>query len=295
MYRLQILLDKREKDLFKYTYEALLKLPDERLRKISIKQEDMPIGDIIFQLIENNDSTPEMDNKKQILIIERKAFLDLLASIKDGRYEEQSHRLTNASGLPTHSIMYLLEGMFSQVLERDKKIIYSTMASLNVFKGFSILRTSTIFETGEVLVAFADKILRDIEKGRVPVCFAKKVENNLVLSEVDPIFAGQTIYQDANEVTEVSEPELQNYCNFVKKVKKENITPENIGEIILSQIPGISSVTAIAIMKKFSTFPIFIDALKKDHNCLDDIVTESNGKTRKINKTCVENIRKYFI
>ena len=78
-------------------------------------------------------------------------------------------------------------------------------------------------------------------------------------------------------------------------MKKENITPDNIGEIVLSQIPGISSVTAIAIMKKFSTFPRFMDALKENQNCLDDIVTETNGKTRKISKSCIENIIKYFI
>ena len=39
----------------------------------------------------------------------------------------------------------------------------------------------------------------------------------------------------------------------IKKVKKENITEDNIGEIMLCQIPGISSVTSLAIMEKFKT------------------------------------------
>jgi hypothetical protein len=45
------------------------------------------------------------------------------------------------------------------------------------------------------------------------------------------------------------------YCSVIKKVKKENITPDNIGEIMLCQIPGISSTTAIAILKEFQTLP----------------------------------------
>jgi 5'-3' exonuclease len=82
----------------------------------------------------------------------------------------------------------------------------------------------------------------------------------------------------------------------VKKVKKDNITPENIGEIILCQIPGISSVTAIAIMKQFGTFPKLIDELKNNPQCLDGIAGESsNGKLRKINKSSIENIRKFLL
>ena len=46
-------------------------------------------------------------------------------------------------------------------------------------------------------------------------------------------------------------------AEVVKKVKKENITPENIGEIILSQIPGVSSHTSQIIMNKFGSYIIY--------------------------------------
>ena len=88
---------------------------------------------------------------------------------------------------------------------------------------------------------------------------------------------------------------VPNYCTVVKKVKKENITPENIGEIVLCQIPGISSVTATTIMKKFGTFPNLIKELQKNPLCLDGISCETNGKTRKISKTCIENIQKFLV
>jgi 5'-3' exonuclease len=43
----------------------------------------------------------------------------------------------------------------------------------------------------------------------------------------------------------------KNYCNVVKKVKKDNITKDNISEIMLCQVPGVSSQTAHAIFDKF--------------------------------------------
>ena len=97
---------------------------------------------------------------------------------------------------------------------------------------------------------------------------------------------------NAYATTELS---VADYCTVVKKVKKDNVTPENIGEIILCQIPGISSVTAIAIMKHFNTFPNLIEELQKNAQCIENMTIETNGKTRKINKTSLENIRKYLL
>ena len=45
--------------------------------------------------------------------------------------------------------------------------------------------------------------------------------------------------------------DIKSYSSVVKKVKKDNITADNIGEIMLCQIPGISSTTAGAIMTHF--------------------------------------------
>ena len=80
----------------------------------------------------------------------------------------------------------------------------------------------------------------------------------------------------------------------MKKVKKDNVTPENIGEIILCQIPGISSVTAMAIMKEYGTFSKLVDAIRSNPSSLENIVCENGGKTRKISKTCAKNVIEYL-
>ena len=64
---------------------------------IEIIVERLDLGDIIV----TNDSNDEL------LIIERKSLNDLAASIRDGRYAEQSFRLTNES-LHNHNIVYLI-------------------------------------------------------------------------------------------------------------------------------------------------------------------------------------------
>lgn len=272
---MKIIIDEREHELYEKCYSIVN--TEGNTTSIQLFKQVLTIGDILIKT----------DEDKDVLLIERKTFADLLSSIKDGRYEEQSYRLTHSSGFPMHNVVYLLEGMFSQLRSAiEKKIVYSSITSLNYFKGFSVMRTSSIRETAELIIWMACKIDKDIAKGKIP--YYQPFEKNNV---------SNTIIQDNAEssVPSVLEPEIPNYCTVVKKVKKDNITPENIGEIILCQIPGISSTTAIAIMKHFTSFPQFIEEVNKNPEVLDSIKMESNGKMRKINKNCVESIKRYLL
>jgi ERCC4-type nuclease len=267
---MKVIVDEREHSLYEKLVQLLAQKP---LPHVLLSKQVLPLGDIYFKTNDDVD----------VLLIERKSFPDLLSSIKDGRYEEQSYRLIHSSGFQPHNIFYLLEGMFSQLYNPlDKKFVLSSMTSLQFFKGFSMIRTATMSETAETILSMADKIERDFGKGKTPFYKQPDVLENTIET-------GMLSETSANIVSGA------NYCSVVKKVKKDNITPENIGEIILCQIPGISSVTAITIMKHFPGFPVLIDSLKQNPNCLDHIVIESNGKTRKINKSCIENIRKFLL
>jgi hypothetical protein len=48
-------------------------------------------------------------------------------------------------------------------------------------------------------------------------------------------------------------------------------------------------------MKHFSSFPHLIEELKTNPLCLDDIVIETNGKTRKINKSSIQNVKLFLL
>jgi ERCC4-type nuclease len=223
---------------------------------IKISKRVLILGDIV--LIRGDDDIPDVENP--ICIIERKSIADLLASIKDGRYAEQSHRLTHASGIPLHNIMYVIEGMMSQA--RDKQLVYSSMTSLNLFKGFSVIRTTSIHETAEFILGTAIKLEKEFAKGSV-------------------------IYQSDNQ-------SVPSYMTVVKKVKKENITPENIMGVMLCQIPNVSAVIASVIVAKYSSMKNLIECLDQDPKCMDDLKYNCNGKMKKVSSSAIRNIQMYM-
>ena len=299
---MKIIIDEREENLY-YKCDSL----SNTMQSIMVYKEVLPIGDIEIKTVED----------KPILIIERKSLSDLLASIKDGRYEEQSYRLIHSSGYPSHCIVYVIEGMISQFNNpKDKKLIYSAITSLHYFKGMSVFRTCNLQETAELIIYMSDKINRNLLKGIPPAYLIRQCSQSLDIKPSYDALCASIITNDENNsnnnhnVVNTSEPNTNiveqnysnntpivsnvDYCSVVKKVKKENITTENIGQIILSQIPGISSVTSIAIMKQFNSFPHFIQEIQKNPNVLDNICIETNGKKRKINKTSIKSIQKYF-
>lgn len=320
---MKVIIDERERELYDKSYSIV----QANNTYVVLSKEVLPLGDVFITTDEN----------KHVMLIERKTLQDLLASIKDGRYEEQSYRLTHSSGLPPHSILYIIEGQLSQLRSNiERKIVYSALTSLNFFKGFSVIRTNNVIETAEYIVWMSEKIERNFLRCVFPYYLQPqyckymqmpdeitnkinddtlelediddngtlentlRTENNIVLpfiktAEISP--KKGELFSFPQELLDKQQTELSaaNYCNVVKKVKKDNVTPENIGEIILCQIPGISSVTAIAIMKNFSSFPEFIKQIQYNPDCLNNIVCETKGKTRKISKSCIENIKKYLL
>ena len=80
-----------------------------------------------------------------------------------------------------------------------------------------------------------------------------------------------------------------------QKIKKDNVTVENIGEIMLCQIPGISAASALAILAQFKTLPNLIKSIQEDEKCLQNVSTvDSNGKSRKISKTVIAKLVEYL-
>lgn len=273
---MKLILDERERDLYDECYS--IQCSQTTPSYVVLSKEVLELGDAIIKT----------DDDKNILLIERKSFSDLMASIKDGRYEEQSYRLMHSSGYPLHSIVYLIEGLFSQVrTPLEKKTIYSAITSLHYFKGFSTYKTSNIRETAEWLLLTADKIEKSFIKGKIPYYLTQPFLKLYKSTNED----NSSNTEHNNE----KEPSSSEYCQVVKKAKKENVRPDNIGEIILCQIPGISSTTAITVMKKFNHFPHFMEELKNNPNCIDDIQYEKNGKLRKISKSSIENIRLFLL
>lgn len=243
---MKLILDTRETQLITLCKPILSK-------SIELEVKPLDIGDALIL----------DDEGHELLIIERKAVSDLLSSIKDGRYAEQSHRLSGYKEVHNHNIFYLIEGSISSI---DKSLVMASMVSLSYYKGFSVIRTFNVQETAFLLCSMVSKIGKEQGK-RVP------------------------FYQPITETgEETNKAETDSYSTFIKKKKSDNITPSNFLEIILCQIPSISTITAKAICGSYTDLKVLIRDLEEDKFCLSEI--KSNN--RKIGKKCSEKVYMYL-
>ena len=222
----------------------------------NIEQTNLELGDY---LIKN-------DQDEIVMIFERKALNDLISSIKDGRYKEQSFRLTEHP-LDNKQIYYIIEGNVMNFSNRQnyttQKMLFSSMYSLSSKKGFSLLNTNGPVETAEFIARFFDKV--------------------------------KTEKPDKTDKTETNNENTCNYSEVLKCSKKSHINKENINEIMLSQIPGISITVANILMNKYNTIYNLIDNLKENSKCLDDLKIQFKNGERKIGKNIVDNLKEFLL
>jgi len=284
-----IKIDYRETDLLNKITTFLSMKPIENL---SIVSENLPLGDIII--------CDNAGNEK--IIIERKTLQDLAASIRDGRYKEQAFRL-NACNMPNHNIIYLVEGNlqyykpFYGKAPIDKYALLSSMVSINYYKGFSLFKTNHLDESAEWIIQTAYKLGK--EGGHAFYRVSAANETAQASAAVETAQASAAV-ETAQAPTIIAEPIQEDadtkYSHAIKRIKKNNITPENIGEIMLGQIPNVSCVVASVIMEKYKSIKNLLEALSADKKALDHMTTLNKaGQARKISKTSIANIYNYLV
>lgn len=230
-----------------------------------IKSERLPLGDIIL-----NDPKQGQQGR-DIVIFERKTLNDLAASIQDGRYKEQSFRLiqlATANGFHKHNIVYIIEGDLAQYetnRNRNNRItktaLKSAMVSLLYYKGFSVIRTMNLGETAEFILHFADKVTKEGAEGMIPAYDSHgSGYSDDVANRNDSATAAKHAYSEVS----------------TKKEKRDYITQENIGEIMLAQVPGVSAKVATAILTKYggSLYEFLVDLHRKINNYEESLSPE---------------------
>ena len=302
---MKLVIDYREKKLIELVNS--IKIMNAKYKPIEIIVENLPLSDVIIKDKNNNEK----------MLIERKTINDLASSIQDGRYNEQSYRLTNCD-IHNHNIMYLIEGNISMWNNRYTRInrdtIYSAIVSIMYYKGFSVFVTSTTVETAEFLLNTALKIHKNDKSSskKYPYYQNMNQELNNNINKVLNNKNGETVETTNNtsnkiNVTLTSDalksiedntventPSLR-YSKYIKREKKGNITPENIDVIMLSQIPHISVDTAMQILDKYKTIYKLINILKENENELTGFMIKTKSGERKLNSNAITNIKNYLI
>ena len=262
-------IDCREKELIAQLTEMIAIQP--KYKSIQLAVEQLPIGDIILSSVAD---------KTDFVVIERKTVSDLMSSLRDGRYNEQSFRLTE-SVTPNHNIFYLIEGSTSSEKmfhKMDKSTFYSCLFSLSYYKGFSIMQSSCISQSAFIICNMVLKMEKGINDKKQPFVSLSEPLNQEKNTEI------------------VSEKE---YIHVRKIAKKEHTTTNNIDEIMLAQIPGVSTTMAVAIIQKFGSVQNIIQTFHKENNNMtmfDDIYcVTANDKKRRLAKTAIQKIYNYLL
>ena len=255
---MQLLIDLREP---KTLVQNIIVLNETSKTKVIIIQKNLDIGDYVFY---------DEVNEQPLLIIERKSLSDLESSIKDGRYKEQSFRL-NEAPIINHNIIYLLEGAIINYKEVSfRSTLYSTLFSLNYYKGFSVINTLNQIETATMLIAFASKISRENKPG----------------------FYSINTTATATATATATENSEESYISTLKTSKKSHINRENIFQLMLMQIPGISSVSALALANEFKNMETLLQSLKDENFNVENIKLASG---RKLNKNIIGSLKSFLI
>ena len=307
---MKLVIDYREKKLISLLNSV--KLMNAKYKPIEILVENLPLSDVIIKDDKNNEK----------LLIERKTINDLASSIQDGRYNEQSYRLTNCD-IHNHNIMYLIEGNISMWNNKYTRInrdtIYSAIFSIMYYKGFTTFITSTTVETAEFLLNTALKIHKNEKQSSKKQPYytnqmdALSYNIDKTLNDVDnksPL-ENQTLDASSNKlniqlnpsvlkmIEDTSSPVEKTpdlkYTKYVKREKKSNITPENIDVIMLSQIPNVSVDTAIQIIDKYKTIYNLINVLSDNDSELKDFKIKTKSGERRLNSNVISYIKNYIV
>ena len=237
--------DNRENDLIKIL----------ETKGYSVTLENLDLGDIQFI---------DAPSKEIIIIIERKTYSDLSASIKDGRYKEQKERMIHSIKNNVRKIV-LLEGMDISKFTLPEKTF-----------------TSVIINT----------LIRD----NIHIYMSKNQEDTILFIE-NIIINIPKYYDDIKN--EIINNEFKNNANISCKVsKKENLTYEVCFKNMLSQIPGVSTTMANVFSLKYKNMGDFIIKLKEigDKESIIKIISEEKYGTnnRRIGNKVGEKIYNFI-
>ena len=243
-----IKIDNREKDLINLLKE----------RGYDTEQENLDIGDIQFV---------DINTKQIVIVIERKTYADLSASIKDGRYKEQKERMI-------HSIPNLVRKIM--LIEGDK----------SKFSDFTLSEKT-----------YHSVILNTMLRDNIHIHLTNNLEGTLEFIE-NIIFQIPKYYDDVhNEIISGEKKECNNEYNCSTK-KKENVNQEIGFRNMLAVIPGISTKMAHVYVEKYKNMENFINILKmesnNDGNKIIEILGEEKYGERKIGEKIGEKIYNFL-
>lgn len=196
---------------------------------------NLPVGDI------------ELRKGAHVMLIERKTWSDLAASIKDGRWREQKMRL-RAANAGFYAI--IVEGSLRNGLGLPCSTLMSTVWNTLLRDRFPVVQTRDINQT----VEWIDVLVQ--------------IWTRLTEQELSHWHVAQDVsYLEALSGTSVT--------------KKENIGPDNAMVLMLAQLPNVSVAVAECIQRIWPDWMTFMDALRDSSSVMEALSNMNVSTTDK--------------
>lgn len=240
---------------------------EHQLKDLINLSEQLPNVSIVFENLYCGDFIVEYQGVP-VLVLERKTLLDLVASIKDGRYREQKAKLCETFG--SHICGYIIEGCFTYNPNNppliggiSKKAVISSIINTQLRDGIKVIHTQNIQDTCDMLLQTVSRISQ------------KPEDYN---------------YTCVNAISKASETVVT-----IQKHKINN--KEDMFFYQLTQVPGMSVKTANAFVKTYQTMHNFYRVLlpmtdEEKLKLLKCITIEDSN--RRINGKVAESVIKFM-
>jgi len=250
-------------------------------------------------------NAPVLGNTYEI-ILERKCVMDMIASIKDGRYKEQKIRLLSeiVSSSNKVKIAYLLEGSIDELrLPQDKTILIGSVISSTFRDNIPILRTASLQDTLDFIQRLHERLIKDY-KDFFP-CYRENPNPPINSNPHTNPNPNPNPHTNTTISSDIIPAEKQNenylYLQSIKKNKKDNMTPAMWNLNCLCGIPGVSSTIAIKIAESYPSIRSLLDAYQactdiatRETLLADIILTETDRQRRRIGNVISKRVYEYF-
>lgn len=212
----------------------------------NVSYENLEHGD--FQILVNNDIK---------FIFERKTIEDLLASIKDGRYNNQKARLLEL--YQPSQLFYIIEGdvKWLESSSTTEKIVQSAIINTTIRDKIATFHTKSLSETFDLLRGIYSRIAEDPNK-----------------------------YLNGNDNLSVQTTVITN----------KEATSQQVFKAILCQVPGVSNKTATGLQERWQTLHHFyqeLHGLPSDERLQH--LNAIKIKNRKLSKKVVDGLLQHLL
>ena len=152
--KIQIQLDYRERALLDMLQPIIAASGKSEIELVT--PANLQVGDIILSVI------GDLGQTLRQLIIERKSYADLIASIKDGRYKEQKLRLQSmcTQNIWPTRFVYLIESG-TQPDDTTCPLFYGSWVSMALRDNIPVIRVLSISEGCKFIARLADRLIKD--------------------------------------------------------------------------------------------------------------------------------------